>query len=88
MTLTISSISAEIPDENDEPELCEIVKPCMIHGPCDSLNVENGVCKKNFPKEFREETLENGYPAYKRRNNDRTVTVGRFKYIVPYSWSF
>ena len=63
MTLTISSISAEIPDENDEPELCEIVTPCMMHGPCGSLNpncvcIENGVWKKNFPKEFREETLE------------------------------
>ena len=58
MTLTISSILAEIPDENDEPELCEIVKPCMIHGPCGSLN-PNCVCmQKNFPKEFREETLE------------------------------
>ena len=77
-------ISAEIPDENDEPELFEIVKSCMIHG---SLNpnyvcMQNGVCKKKFPKEFREETLENvnGYPPYKRRNNGRTVrfAIGHF----------
>ena len=83
-------ISAEIPEENDEPELFEIVKSCMIHGPCGSLNpncvcMENGICKKNL------ETLENvnGYPAYKRRNNGRTVRVGRFivdnRYIAPYS---
>ena len=86
-------ISAEIPDE---PELFEIVKSCMIHGPCGSLNpncvcMENGECEKHFPKEFREETRENvnGYPAYKRRNNGRTVRVGRFivdnRYIVPYN---
>ena len=89
-------ISAEIPDENDEPELFEVVKSCMIHGPCGSLNpncvcMENGVCKKHFPKEFREETRENvnSYPAYKRRNNGRTVRVGRFivdnRYIAPYN---
>ena len=51
----------------------------------------NGVCKKNFPKEFREEILENvnGYPPYKQRNNGRTVRVGGFivdnRYIVPYN---
>ena len=70
-------ISAEIPDQNEDPELYEIVKLCMIHGPCGLLNpksvcMENGTCKKKFPKEFREQTNENvnGYPAYRRRNND------------------
>ena len=68
----------------------------MIHGPCGLLNpksvcMENGTCKKKFPKEFREQTNENvnGYPAYRRRNNGRTVTVGRYvvdnRYVVPYN---
>jgi len=68
----------------------------MILGPCGLLNpncvcMENGACKKNFPKEFREETLENinSYPAYRRRNNGKTVRVGRFvvdnRYVVPYN---
>ena len=45
---------------------------------------------EKFPKEFREQTNENvnGYPAYRRRNNGRTVTVGRYvvdnRYVVMY----
>ena len=84
-------ISAEIPDKNEDPELYEVVKSCMIHVPCGLLNpksvcMENGTCKKK-----REQTNEyvNGYPAYRRRNNGRTVTVGRYvvdnRYVVPYN---
>ena len=49
------------------------------------------VCQNNFPKEFREETLENvnGYPAYRRRQNGTTVRVGIHvadnRFIVPHN---
>lgn len=89
-------ISAEIPDPEEDLELYNLVKSCMIHGPCgvqnpSSVCMEDRECKKNFPKPFREETVENvnGYPAYRRRNNGRTVwivgLVADNSYVVPYN---
>ena len=89
-------ICAEIPDPEEDLELYNLVKSCMIHGPCGVQNpscvcMEDGECKKNFPKPFRDETAENvnGYPAYRRRNNGRTVQIGGLvadnSYVVPYN---
>ena len=89
-------ISAEIPDPEEDLELHNLVKSCMIHGPCGVQNascvcMEDGQCKKKFPKPFRDETAENinGYPAYRRRNNGRTVQIGGLvadnSYVVPYN---
>ena len=76
-------ISAEIPNPDEDPELHEIVKSHMVHGPCGLQNpnspcMKDGKCSKGYPKEFSESTClaENGYPAYKRPNNDRTMQVG------------
>ena len=91
-----SIISAEIPDVASNPELHNIIKTCMIHGPCGALRpfsvcMENGVCTKNYPKEFNEETRLrfDGYPLYRRRENDRTITVGQYeldnRWVVPYN---
>ena len=50
-----------------------------------------GQCKKHFPKEYRDETVENAnvYPAYRRRNNGRVVQVGSLvadnRYVVAYN---
>ncbi|CAF2118503.1 unnamed protein product [Rotaria magnacalcarata] len=62
-------VSSEIPNADQNPQLYEIVKSHMIHGPCGVLNknspcMEDGKCTKEFPKEFRNETASNkdGYP--------------------------
>ena len=64
-------VSAEIPDPSNK-ELYALVKTPIVHGPCGNLNpscicMEDGKCKKDFPKSFIEETKENvnGYPLYR-----------------------
>ena len=72
-------VCAEIPDINTEPELYEIVSNCMIHGPCgkdtNATCMEDGICSKDFPKNFVCETQVSlsGYPQYRRRNDGRFV---------------
>nr|XP_047125111.1 uncharacterized protein LOC100214786 [Hydra vulgaris] len=77
-----SLISAEIPDQTVDPELFEIIKTCMIHGPCGILNpnsscMKDGICTKKFPKEFNPHTVAtfNGYPHYRRLDNGRVVVI-------------
>lgn len=71
-------ISAEIPDPDIDPELHEIVRKNMIHGPCGIFNpqspcMEDGKCTKNYPRQLLQETITgiDGYPLYRRR----TVSV-------------
>nr|XP_047137563.1 uncharacterized protein LOC101241181 [Hydra vulgaris] len=77
-----SLISAEIPDQTVDPELFEIIKTCMIHGPCGILNpnsscMKDGICTKKFPKEFNPHTVAtfNGYPHYRHLDNGRVVVI-------------
>lgn len=69
-----SIISAELPSEIDDPELHEIVKKHMTHGPCGRLNesspcMKSGKCTKRYPKSFvsQTQTDTDGYPTYRRR---------------------
>lgn len=91
-----SVVCAELPDEELHPELFKTVKASMIHGPCGAMNpnsvcMENGQCKKGYPKDFANNTRinVNGYPLYKRSSNGTTATVGRHdvdnRWVVPYN---
>jgi hypothetical protein len=56
-------VSAELPDKNAHPTLCEVVTRCMVHGPCGTINphctcMADGVCSKDYPKAFTEHTTD------------------------------
>lgn len=75
-------ISAELPNPNTDPELFEIIKKNMVHGPCGVLNPNapcmiEGKCTSRYPKSFTNNTKtgNDGYPQYKRRS----VNDGGFK---------
>ncbi|XP_044597781.1 uncharacterized protein LOC123274285, partial [Cotesia glomerata] len=78
-------ISAELPDQKEDPELFEIIKKNMIHGPCGSYNpdspcMKDGKCTKGYPRQFLKETQTggDGYPLYRRRmpvDGGHTTTI-------------
>ncbi|XP_045792199.1 uncharacterized protein LOC123886981 [Trifolium pratense] len=89
-------ISAEIPNPDSDPELYNLVKKHMIHGPCGSSRLQspctvNGRCTKFFPKKFNEKTIvdQDGYPVYRRSSNSYTVEKNGVTldngYVVPYN---
>jgi hypothetical protein len=90
-------ISAEIPNKETEPELYNLVKTHMMHGPCGSSNtgspcmVQTGRCSKWFPKKFQPETIidKDGYPLYRRRNTRYVIEKSRVeldnRLVVPYN---
>lgn len=90
-----SIVCAEIPHEILEPELFDTVKKCMVHGPCGDQNpnapcMEDNCCKKQFPKDFTNETTlnGNGYPLYKRRPGSTVQVQGKTadnRFIVTYN---
>lgn len=91
-------ISAELPDPAVDPELFEIVKSNMIHGPCGAYNplspcMKDGRCTKRYPRPLVQETQtgNDGYPLYRRRHPDNggrttTLTVNRVETVVNNSW--
>lgn len=90
-----SIISAEIPNQIEEPELFNIVTKCMIHGPCGPLNPKSscmieGKCSKSFPKEYNNVTkiFNDSYPHYRRREGTQIMinknTIDN-RWIVPYN---
>ncbi|KAH1249451.1 ATP-dependent DNA helicase pif1 [Glycine max] len=73
-------ISAEIPSQQDDPELHSLVKNHMVHGPCGTSNpgspcMKEGKCSRFYPKMFQPHTVldADGFPVYRRRNNGHTI---------------
>lgn len=88
-------VCAELPDPEIEPELFHTVSALLLHGPCGVHNpsracTKDGKCTKHYPRPFRDTTslVEDSYPAYRRRNDGRTVEKQGFtfdnRYVVPY----
>ena len=89
-------VCAELPDKEKHPELYELVKKHMMHGPCGELNMNNPCmvkekCKNHYPRPFCEKTMlsRDGYPIYRRRNSQQKVDVRNRKldnrWVVPYN---
>ncbi|RZC20082.1 hypothetical protein D0Y65_006782 [Glycine soja] len=73
-------VLAEIPSQQDDPELYSLVKNHMVHGPCGSLNpgspcMKKGKCSRFYPKMFQLHTIldADGFPVYRRRNNGNAI---------------
>lgn len=91
-------ICAELPDPVKEKALFDIVSKHMMHGPCGKAALEpaacqdkDGYCKKHYPKPLRSDTAdtEDGYPLYRRRDQDRSVIKKGTKldnqWVVPHN---
>nr|XP_043611927.1 uncharacterized protein LOC122583606 [Erigeron canadensis] len=90
-------VSAEIPNEKDNPHLYKMVVKHMLHGPCGILNVDNvcmkknGTCKNSYPRPYSNETTQtsDAYPIYRRRKNGVTVKVRKAtldnRWVIPYN---
>jgi hypothetical protein len=55
-------VNAELPDMNKHKKVYETVTTCLLHGPCGPAYPKapcmvDGVCSKNYPKDFQEETI-------------------------------
>jgi len=92
-------ICAEYYDPETDPELYEVVKTNMIHGPCGDYNWESppcmieNKCTKCYTRALLADTItgNNSYPLYHNRSamdNSRTITlkVKNKDVVVDNSW--
>ncbi|GJY61331.1 DNA helicase [Tanacetum coccineum] len=89
-------IFAEIPDPAYDPTRYKVVTELMMHGPCGVANpgaacTKNGVCSKNFPKKYNDNTFfdTNGHTHYRRRQTEIHFMKGESRLdncnVVPYN---
>ena len=94
-----SIITAELPDQELDPQLFHTISTQMVHGPCGHLNrrapcMQDGKCIKRFPRPFLQDsqTGQDGYPLYRRRmpeNGGQTCKLkirGGEEVIVTNQW--
>jgi len=75
-------INAKLPNPEINKLAHKTVARCMMHGPCGATFpnapcMEEGKCKKQYPRKFQFETVTNvnGYPIYQRRDMGCTLLV-------------
>ncbi|XP_045446746.1 uncharacterized protein LOC123654933 [Melitaea cinxia] len=96
---TDTVITAELPDQDEDPTLYDIVVRNMIHGPCGALNpnspcMHEGKCSKKFPKPYQSQTStgDDDYPKYRRLSPEeggRKAAIRNYeidnRWVVPYN---
>ena len=80
-----SLMSSEFPDPEDNPDypdLLDLIKRFMVHGPCGNLTpnapcMKDGKCTRGFPKPFRERTTitDDSYARTKRSDTGQPIEV-------------
>nr|KAJ0191773.1 hypothetical protein LSAT_V11C800409470 [Lactuca sativa] len=88
-------ICVELLDNELEPKLYRTVCDNMIHGPCGTEFpfmpcMKKGKCSKGFPKDYTYHPYidDNGYPIYKRRNNENNVVKNGVSLFKFYSYVY
>jgi hypothetical protein len=87
-----SLMSSEFPV--DDPQLLELIKKFMVHGPCGAQNkkapcMEDDVCTKGFPKPFNKCTsiTEDSYARTRHLNTGQSIQTGpNGRYYVDNRW--
>ena len=64
-------ISAELPNQETEPVLYQLVGNSMLHGPCkireeEGPCIRDGKCSKYFPKKFRNQIILEWIPPIQK----------------------
>jgi hypothetical protein len=89
-------ISAELSNSETNKLAHKTVARCTMHGPCGAAFpnapcMEEGKCKKKYPRKFQSETMTNvnGYPIYRHRDMGHTVVVHGIeldnRWVVPHN---